>query len=402
MSPGLFARGLLARGGAEGAEALAAMFKQAGYSAMALGHHDLGLARERLNQFARAAHAQEIPFVASNLDCDPQAQAFCAFVQREVVVSLQGQKVAVLATLSPLVAAAVARPLMQGLQLRSPRHESDVRLYGEYGYNRNRPVGRPAVGAETSDLIQLSLLHSYRGLRDLSLNVPRVAVPDPYVRTLFESEFSTPPQRAFRHAELTATLGGQFTLFPKLRVRGGPGFRKQLAADGPQGRLLALVEAGAILDLYALQFSADLAETPTNGKEDRSQGHEADVRQRRAVSCLIKPTPRSHAVAHLGHARPFGTMGAAIELQIAFHAMPNHPAATMRSGYGLEQRISASLASLHVVPTHAAFHLASHMARRPSNNVGPPQGRPTSQAGGPAAFKIYLLASALSTLTWRS
>lgn len=145
------------------------------------------------------------------------------------------------------------------LQLRSLRHEADVRLYGEYGKNRNQPQGKPAVVAETSDLLQLSTLYSYRGLRDLSLRVPRVAVPDPYARALLESEFTRPPQRTYRHAELTATVGAQFSLFPKLRVRGGPGLRQQLLAEGPMGRLLPLLEAGAILDAVALPLVSGLA-----------------------------------------------------------------------------------------------------------------------------------------------
>lgn len=144
------------------------------------------------------------------------------------------------------------------VQLRSLRHEGDLRLYGEFGYSRNQPQGKPAVGAETSDLLQLSGLYSYKGLRDTSLPVPKAAVPDPYVRAFLESEFTRPAQRPYRHAELTATLGAQFSVLPKLRVRGGPGLRQQLLADGPQGRLLPLLEAGAIMDPVGMPLISGL------------------------------------------------------------------------------------------------------------------------------------------------
>jgi len=141
------------------------------------------------------------------------------------------------------------------VQLRSLRQTTDFRFNGLYGYTRNQPQGQPKVGAEIADLLQFSVLNSYRGLRDVSLKAPRAAVPDPYARVLFESEFTKPSERAFHHGELTASFGAQFTPVPKLRVRGGPGVRKQLVADGDDGKTLALLEAGAIVDPLALPLA---------------------------------------------------------------------------------------------------------------------------------------------------
>ena len=139
-------------------------------------------------------------------------------------------------------------------QLRARLHEGDARLKLLYGWARNRPAGEPAVSAETADLLSLSTLYNFRGLRDLRAPVPRAAVPDPYARLLLESELTRPEAtiRDYRHAELTATVGVLFTVTPKLRLRGGPGLRKQLVAPTELGRARPLVEAGGSLDPVVL------------------------------------------------------------------------------------------------------------------------------------------------------
>lgn len=140
------------------------------------------------------------------------------------------------------------------LQLRHPLHEADGRFQLLYGYSWTRPQGQPAVGAETVDLTTLSGTYNYRGLRARKERLPKAAVPDPYVRLLFETELTRPPERAFRHAELTNTYGALFTIVPQLRVRAGVGGRKELLADDvPRaGRVRPLIEAGATLTPWAL------------------------------------------------------------------------------------------------------------------------------------------------------
>ena len=149
-------------------------------------------------------------------------------------------------------------------QLRARLHEADARLKVVYGHARNQPADQPAVSAETADLLSLSALYDFRGLRNLEAPVPRIAVPDPYARLLLESELTrpavTPTQtRDYHHAELTATAGAIFSLTPKLRLRGGGGARKQLVAPGAAGRTRPLLEAGGSLDPIPLFSYAGLS-----------------------------------------------------------------------------------------------------------------------------------------------
>lgn len=134
------------------------------------------------------------------------------------------------------------------LQLDHPHHRWDSRLNAKYGYTRTRPVMMPAVGQETLDLVQLSSLYSYRGLTGRRYS--------PYSRLAFETELTVPDTRTYRHAEVTHTAGALFTLRPKLKLRGGAGYRTELFAEGGSpdpveaqiGGYRFVVEAGATLD----------------------------------------------------------------------------------------------------------------------------------------------------------
>jgi 2',3'-cyclic-nucleotide 2'-phosphodiesterase (5'-nucleotidase family) len=148
-------------------------------------------------------------------------------------------------------------------QLRHPRHEADGRFDAQYGWTRTQPPNMPAVAAESTDLITAIATYSYRGLRDWR-RFPKPAIPDPYVRVWLESEFSRPEVTAtqlrdYHHLQLTPTAGAQFTLTPRLKLRGGAGAQSELLAPDGAGRWQAVIEAGATLDPTAIATWGALA-----------------------------------------------------------------------------------------------------------------------------------------------
>ncbi len=157
------------------------------------------------------------------------------------------------------------------LQLNHPVHGLDNRLSLKYGYARTQPAGMPAASQETLDLISLTSIYSYKGFKDVKA-LPSAAVPDPYMRVFLESEFTRPDQvmgmgRTYQHLELTHTGGALFTLHPKLKLRGGAGYRKELAASSSSpdpaeanvGQVRFVAEAGATLDPIGVASVGDLA-----------------------------------------------------------------------------------------------------------------------------------------------
>jgi 2',3'-cyclic-nucleotide 2'-phosphodiesterase (5'-nucleotidase family) len=148
-------------------------------------------------------------------------------------------------------------------RLRHPVHELDGRFDVQYGWSRGQAAGGPAASGETADLVTTIAQYTYRGLRDLR-PFPRPAVPDPYARAWLESELTRPlvtatQPRAYRHLQLTTTLGLQLTLNPRLRLRGGVGAQSELAAPGDPGRWHPVVEAGATLEPTAIATFGALA-----------------------------------------------------------------------------------------------------------------------------------------------
>jgi hypothetical protein len=143
------------------------------------------------------------------------------------------------------------------LQLRAPAAEADARLRLQYGWARTIPAGQPAVSAETVDLTTLAVTYNDRQLRQVLARAPSPAVPDPFARLMLESELTRPAPsatqaRAYHHAELTATVGALFSPTAKLRLRAGPGVRKEMLASGEAGRWRPVIEAGATLAPVAL------------------------------------------------------------------------------------------------------------------------------------------------------
>jgi hypothetical protein len=79
---------------------------------------------------------------------------------------------------------------------------------------------------ETSDLINLLGLYSFRGLSEKQ---PRL--PTPYVSLGLESEFSRPDTRAYHHLELSGAVGLRVVLPKGLSANLGIGVRSELLAD---------------------------------------------------------------------------------------------------------------------------------------------------------------------------
>lgn len=79
---------------------------------------------------------------------------------------------------------------------------------------------------ETSDLINLLGLYSFRGLSEKQ---PRL--PTPYVSLGLESEFSRPDSRAYHHLELSGAVGLRVALPAGFSTNLGIGVRSELLAD---------------------------------------------------------------------------------------------------------------------------------------------------------------------------
>lgn len=120
IAPDLFARGILKWDGDAGAKSIVDAFKEADYAAVALGNHELTVDRSRLERFARSLHDANIPLVLSNVTCDSQVQPFCTFMQREVVVERQGQRIGILAVLSQRTLGGIAPDLLAGIDVQDP------------------------------------------------------------------------------------------------------------------------------------------------------------------------------------------------------------------------------------------------------------------------------------------
>jgi hypothetical protein len=154
------------------------------------------------------------------------------------------------------------------LRLRTPLHELDAKLAAKYGFSRTQAQGKPATSGETTDLVTVAVTYSFAGLRHTGgpstgkaaappPRPPPPYVPDPYARLSVESELTRPAvtatqARTYRHAELTATVGALFVLLPKLRLRVGPGLRRELLAPDEAGRVRGLLEAGLTLHQLGL------------------------------------------------------------------------------------------------------------------------------------------------------
>jgi 5'-nucleotidase / UDP-sugar diphosphatase len=118
-APDLFARELLARGPA-GARALAALFVDARYDGIALGHHDLSLDRASLDALLATLADHGSPAIVTNLRCDPARRGVCPRVERERIVRRGDLAVGLMAVISPSVVPAIPAGRLDGLDLEDP------------------------------------------------------------------------------------------------------------------------------------------------------------------------------------------------------------------------------------------------------------------------------------------
>jgi 5'-nucleotidase / UDP-sugar diphosphatase len=116
--PDPFGAALLGPGGAH-ADALATLFRRAGYDAIAVGHNELALDDATLDALLPRLAAAGLPVLATNLTCDARRPA-CAAVRREPLIRRGGQAVGVLATISPSVLPGIPPGRLAGLGLTDP------------------------------------------------------------------------------------------------------------------------------------------------------------------------------------------------------------------------------------------------------------------------------------------
>ncbi len=101
ISPGLFARELLLRGGRPAAVDLAKALSRARFDAVALGPSDLRAEEEALTRYLEETVRAGVPVLASNLSCDGRLHAFCRQLTPALVIERAGERIGVLAALQP-------------------------------------------------------------------------------------------------------------------------------------------------------------------------------------------------------------------------------------------------------------------------------------------------------------
>lgn len=106
------------------ADAVARAVVAAGLRVLAVGHDDLAAARATFLLGARALAAHGIPYVLSNLECDPQGRPLCEAVidahDPPLLLPTEAGTVAVVAAVSPTVLDNVARDRAAGIRLVDP------------------------------------------------------------------------------------------------------------------------------------------------------------------------------------------------------------------------------------------------------------------------------------------
>ncbi|MCW5806713.1 MAG: 5'-nucleotidase C-terminal domain-containing protein [Deltaproteobacteria bacterium] len=117
LGPDLFTRNILQRDGEAGARDVAALFARAGYDAITLGNHELSYEKDQLERFASTFAATKIPIVVSNLSCEGPRAELCKHVVKDVMLDRGGDKIGVLAVMSPKALSAIAADRRAGLKL---------------------------------------------------------------------------------------------------------------------------------------------------------------------------------------------------------------------------------------------------------------------------------------------
>ncbi|MFO0563443.1 MAG: 5'-nucleotidase C-terminal domain-containing protein [Polyangiales bacterium] len=106
------------------ADGLAAAVRSAGFSALSLARRDLAASRETLVRAARSLRAAGVPYVLSNLACEPRASEVCEAIvdasDPAHIVTIHGQRVAIISAVHPSALDHVARDRADGISLQDP------------------------------------------------------------------------------------------------------------------------------------------------------------------------------------------------------------------------------------------------------------------------------------------
>lgn len=133
-------------------DGLARAVRASGLSALTLARRDLAASRETLVRVARSLRAAGVPYVLSNLACEPRASEVCEAIvdasDPALMVTVAGQRIAVISAVHPSALTHVAHDRSDGNLAAEPSASAHARRAGRAqqrsatGDRRVRPAQR--------------------------------------------------------------------------------------------------------------------------------------------------------------------------------------------------------------------------------------------------------------------